>query len=66
VEAETLRKDVCDKQELLCQAARALDLMEEQHREELKKIQEERDLEKGMLESRIHELEAVSLNAICS
>lgn len=58
VEAETLRKDVCDKQELLCQAARALDLMEEQHREELKKIQEERDLEKGMLESRIHELEA--------
>lgn len=60
MEAETLRKEVCDKQELLCQAAKALDLMEEQHQGELKKIQEERDLEKGMLESRIHELEAVS------
>jgi len=59
VEAETLRKEVCDKQELLCQAAKALDLMEEQHRGEMKKFQEKRDLEKGMLESRIHELEAV-------
>ena len=60
MEAETLRKEVCDKQELLCKAAKALDLMEEQHRGELKKIQEERVLEKGTLESRIHELEAVS------
>ena len=51
---------MCDKQELLCQAAKALDLMEEQHRGEMKKFQEERDLEKGMFESRIHELEAVS------
>ena len=66
MEAETLRKEVCDKQELLCQAAKALDLMEEQHRGEMKKFQEERDLEKGMLESQIHELEAVSWNAICS
>jgi hypothetical protein len=60
VQIETLRKEVCDKQELICQAAKALDLMEEQHKGELKKIQEERDLEKGMLESRIRELEAVS------
>jgi hypothetical protein len=60
VEAETLRKEVFDKQELLCQAAKALDLMEEQHRGEMKKVQEERDMEKGMLELRIHELEAVS------
>jgi len=51
---------VFDKQELLCQAAKALDLMEEQHRGEMKKVQEERDMEKGMLELRIHELEAVS------
>lgn len=65
MEAETLRKEVCDKQELLCQAAKALDLMEEQHRGELKKIQEERDVEKGMLESRIHELEAVSSSVVC-
>jgi hypothetical protein len=60
VEAETLRKEVSDKQDLLCQAAKALDLIEEQHRGELKKIEQERDLEKGMLESRILELEAVS------
>jgi hypothetical protein len=32
----------------------------------MKKFQEERDLEKGMLESRVRELEAVSWNAICS
>jgi hypothetical protein len=32
----------------------------------MKKILEERDLEKGMLELRIHELEAVSWNAVCS
>jgi hypothetical protein len=60
VEAETLRKEVCDKQDLLCQAAKAMDLMEEQHQGEMKKMQEERALEKGMLEARIHELEAVS------
>jgi hypothetical protein len=60
VEAETLRKEVYDKQELLCQAAKALDLMEEQHQGEMKKVLEERDMEKGMLELRIHELEAVS------
>ena len=66
MEAETLRKEVCDKHELLCQAAKALDLMEEQHRREMKKFQEERDSEKGMLESRIRELEAVSWNAVCS
>jgi hypothetical protein len=32
----------------------------------MKKIQEERDLEKGMLESCIREQETVSWNAICS
>jgi hypothetical protein len=60
VEVETLRKEVCDKQELLCQAAKALDLMEEQHHGEMKNVQQERDLEKGMLESHIRELETVS------
>lgn len=60
VEAESLRKEVSDKQGLLCQASKAMDLLEEQHREELKKIQQERDLEKGILESRIQDMETVS------
>ncbi|PSN39824.1 hypothetical protein C0J52_19185 [Blattella germanica] len=59
VEAESLRKEVSDKQELLCQAAKAMDLIEEQHRGELKKIQEERDIEKEQMESKIKELENV-------
>ena len=57
--AETLRKELCDKQELLCQAAKAMDLMEEQHQGKMNKFQEESDLEKGMLESQIRDLEAV-------
>lgn len=57
VEAETLRKDVSDKQDLLCQAAKALDLIEEQHRGELKKIHQERDMEKEVMEMRMRELE---------
>lgn len=60
MEAESLRKEVSDKQGLLCQASKAMDLLEEQHQKELKKTQQERDLEKGMLESRIQELETVS------
>jgi hypothetical protein len=54
-----LRKEVSDKQVLLCQAAKVLDLVEE-HQEELKKIQEERDIEKEEMKSRIQELETVS------
>jgi hypothetical protein len=37
-----------------------MELLKEQHRGEMKKIQEERDLEKGMLESCIREQETVS------
>ncbi|XP_069674172.1 CDK5 regulatory subunit-associated protein 2-like isoform X2 [Periplaneta americana] len=57
VETETLRKEVSDKQDLLCQAAKALDLIEEQHQGELKKIRQERDMEKEGMEMRIRELE---------
>ena len=55
-----MRKEVSDKQELLCQAAKAMDLLEEQHRGEMKKIQEERDAEKEAMECKISELENVS------
>ncbi|XP_067001294.2 centrosomin isoform X2 [Anabrus simplex] len=57
VEAESLRKDVSDKQELVCHASKALELLEEQHKNKLKEIQCEREVEKGIFESRIQELE---------
>jgi hypothetical protein len=55
-----LRKEMFEKEDLLCKAAKALELEEQQHKEELKKIMEERNNEKRMMESRIQELETVS------
>jgi hypothetical protein len=55
-----LRKEVSEKQYLLCKAANAMDFVEEQHKKNLKKITDERNIEKRMMESRIQELETVS------
>jgi hypothetical protein len=57
---EQLRKEVSDKEDLICQAAKAFELADKEHQEELKKIQEERDIEKEEMKSRIQELETVS------
>ncbi|PNF41505.1 hypothetical protein B7P43_G13036, partial [Cryptotermes secundus] len=57
VEAEQLRKEVSDKEVLICQAAKALELADEEHQGELKKIREERHIEKEEMKSRIQELE---------
>jgi hypothetical protein len=60
VEAEKLRKEVSDKQELLMKAEGALIVLEEDHQVKLKQIQEERDIEKEEMKSRIQELDTVS------
>jgi hypothetical protein len=57
---EMLRKVMSEMEEVLSQTANALEFMEEKHRAEMKKVQEEKDLEEGMLNLRIRELEAVS------
>jgi hypothetical protein len=60
VEAEKLRKEVSDKQELLMKAEGALIVLEEDHQVKLKKIQEERNIEKEEMKLRIRHLETVS------
>jgi len=55
-----LRKTMSEMEEVLSQTAKAMQFMEKQHQAEMKKVQEERDLEEGMLKLRIRELEAVS------
>jgi hypothetical protein len=60
VEAEQLRKKVSDKEVLICQAAKALELADEEYQREVKKLLEERDIEKKEIKSRIEELETVS------
>ena len=55
-----LRKTMSEMEEVLSQTSKASEFMEKQHRAEMKKVQEERDLEEGMLKLRIRELEAVS------
>ena len=60
-----LRKTMSEMEEVLSQTSKASEFMEKQHRAEMKKVQEERDLEEGMLKLRIRELEAVSWNAVC-
>lgn len=39
MENESLRKELQDKQELLCQAHKAIELMEQQHKEQIDKYQ---------------------------
>jgi hypothetical protein len=56
VEAEKLRKEVSDKEELICQASRAF----ERAGEKLKEIREETDIDKEEMKSQIQELETVS------
>jgi len=55
---EELRKELSEKQELLVQAAKALDLLEEQHQEESRRHAEE----KAALDNRIQDLEKVWLS----
>ncbi|XP_034231629.1 centrosomin-like isoform X2 [Thrips palmi] len=53
VENETMRKELSEKQELLCQAAKALDLLEDQRKDEKQRYLKEC----SVLESKIQELE---------
>ena len=55
VENESMRKELSEKHELLCQAAKALDILETQFKEE--KLRHAKDM--GVLENRIIELERV-------
>ncbi|KAE8740105.1 hypothetical protein FOCC_FOCC014391 [Frankliniella occidentalis] len=53
VENESMRKELSEKQDLLCQASKALDLMEEQRKEEKMRLSKEC----AALESRVQDLE---------
>lgn len=55
VENESMRKELSEKQELLCQAAKALDLLEEQKKEEKSRLMKEC----STLQLRVQELEKV-------
>lgn len=55
VENESMRKELSEKHELLCQAAKALDMLENQFKDE--KLSHAKDI--GALEKRIQELEKV-------
>lgn len=55
VENESMRKELSEKQELLCQAAKALDLLEEQKKEEKSRFMKEC----STLQLRVQELEKV-------
>ncbi|XP_049816824.1 centrosomin-like isoform X2 [Schistocerca nitens] len=57
VKSETLRKELADKQELVCQAAKAVQLMEEQHQMKIKQLQQDFEEQKKSFERHILELE---------
>lgn len=57
VENETMRKELSEKQELLCQAAKALDLLEDQRKDEKQRYAKEC----SVLENKVQELEKVTL-----
>ena len=61
-----MEKEVYDKVELLRQANEAFKVMEIEHKKQMRKKQEETDLEKSTLQCQIHKLETVSWNAFCS
>lgn len=57
VKSETLRKELADKQELVCQAAKAVQLMEEQHQMKIKQLQQDFEEKKKSFEKHIQDLE---------
>lgn len=60
MEVEGLRKELEDKQELLVQAAKAMELMETSQR----KQQETNSMTKNDLEQKVHELEVNKIKSI--
>nr|CAD7460515.1 unnamed protein product [Timema tahoe] len=57
VETEALRKERDEKEELLVQASRLVELTDKQYREQLDKLNENKEHEIGLLKRRIQELE---------
>nr|CAD7414365.1 unnamed protein product [Timema cristinae] len=57
VETEALRKERDEKEDLLVQASRLVELTDKQYREQLDKLNESKEREIGLLKRRIQELE---------
>ena len=55
-----LRNTMREMEEVLSQTAKSLEFIEKEHKADMKKVQEERDLVEAMSNLRISELETVS------